>query len=100
MVKLNTECIFEFNDRFLTRVDGCTIGGPLSLLVKFMDILIPSKSLRKKKYNLWRSSSFKKKMDKDHGDESPTISPNLFGITKLFISIKIKTFLKEISPSH
>ena len=51
MVKLNTECIFEFNDRFLTRVDGCTIGGPLSLLVKFMDILIPSKSLRKKKFH-------------------------------------------------
>ena len=36
MIKLATECTFKFNSRFLKQVDGCTLGGPLS--VTFSDI--------------------------------------------------------------
>ena len=35
-IKLATECTFKFNNRFLRQVDGCTMGGPLS--VTFSDI--------------------------------------------------------------
>ena len=35
-IKLATECTFKFNNRILKKVDGCTIGGPLS--VTFSDI--------------------------------------------------------------
>ena len=35
------------------------------------------------------------KISKDHDDESFIIPPDLFGITKSFISIKLKHFMKE-----
>ena len=31
LIKLATECTFKFNSRFLKQVDGCTMGGPLSV---------------------------------------------------------------------
>ena len=31
LIKLTTECTFKLNCRFLKQVNGCTIGGPLSL---------------------------------------------------------------------
>ena len=50
--KLATECTFKFNSRFLKQVDGCTIGGPLSVtfcdiyMVKMEnDFVIPSKPI-------------------------------------------------------
>ena len=52
LIKLATECTFKFNSRFLKQVDGCTMGGPLS--VTFSDIymvkmennvVIPSKPI-------------------------------------------------------
>ena len=36
LIKLATECTFKFNSRFLKQVDGCTMGGPLS--ITFSDI--------------------------------------------------------------
>ena len=36
LVKLATECTFQYNSRFLKQVDGCTMGRPLS--VTFSDI--------------------------------------------------------------
>ena len=36
LVKLATECTFKFNVKFYKQVDGCTMGGPLS--VTFSDI--------------------------------------------------------------
>ena len=36
LIKLATECTFKLNNRFLKQVDGCTMGGPLS--VTFSDI--------------------------------------------------------------
>ena len=36
LMKLATECPFKFNSRFLKQVDGCTMGGPVS--VTFSDI--------------------------------------------------------------
>ena len=36
LIKLATECTFKFNSKFLKQVDGCTLGGPLS--VTFSDI--------------------------------------------------------------
>ena len=36
LIKLAVECTFKFNSRFLKQVDGCTMGGPLS--VTFSDI--------------------------------------------------------------
>ena len=36
LIKLATECTFKFNSRFLKQVDGCTVGGPLLLLVTFI----------------------------------------------------------------
>ena len=51
-IKLATECAFKFNSRFLKQVDGCTMGGPLSVtfsdinMVKMEnDVVIPSKSM-------------------------------------------------------
>ena len=50
--KLATEYTFKFNNRFLKQVDGCTVGGPLSLtfidiyMVKMkIDVVIPSKPI-------------------------------------------------------
>ena len=52
LIKLATECTFKINSRFLKQVDGCTMGGPLS--VTFSDIymvkiennvVIPSKPI-------------------------------------------------------
>ena len=52
MIKLATKCTFKYNRRFLKQVDGCTMGGPLS--VTFSDIykvkmkndaLIPSNTI-------------------------------------------------------
>ena len=47
-----TECTFKFNIKFLKQVDGCTIGGPLSVtfsdiyVVKMEnDVVIPSKPI-------------------------------------------------------
>ena len=37
-IKLATECTFKFNSRFLTQVDACSMGGPLS--VTFSDIYV------------------------------------------------------------
>ena len=31
MIKLATERTFKFSNRFLKQVDGCTLGGPLSV---------------------------------------------------------------------
>ena len=52
MIKLATECTFKFNSRFLKQVDGCTMGGPLSVtfsdiyMVKTEnDVIIPSKPI-------------------------------------------------------
>ena len=36
LIKLAVECTFIFNSRFLKQMDGCTMGGPLS--VTFSDI--------------------------------------------------------------
>ena len=73
LVKLATEYTFKFNNRFLKQVDGCTMGGPLSVtfsdiyMVKMEnDIVIPSKPIfyqrlvdgiytRRKGDNFWRS---------------------------------------------
>ena len=30
-IKIATECSFKFDKRFLKQVDGCTMGGPLSV---------------------------------------------------------------------
>ena len=50
--KLTTEYTFKFNNRFLKQVDGCTMGGPLSVtfsdiyMVKMEnDVVIPSKPI-------------------------------------------------------
>ena len=50
LIKLATECTFKFNSRFLKQVDGCTMGGTLSVtfsdicMVKMEnDVPIPSK---------------------------------------------------------
>ena len=52
MIKLATECTFKFNSRFLKQVDGCTMGGPLSVtfsdiyMVKMEnDVVTPSKPI-------------------------------------------------------
>ena len=31
LIKLATKCTFKFNSRFLKQVNGCTLGGPLSV---------------------------------------------------------------------
>ena len=36
LIKLSTEVTFTFNDKFCKQIDGCTMGGPLS--VTFSDI--------------------------------------------------------------
>ena len=33
LIKLATECAFKFNSRFLKQVDGCTMRGPLSVIL-------------------------------------------------------------------
>ena len=38
MIKLAKQCTFKFNSGFLKQVDGCAMGGPLS--VTFSDIYI------------------------------------------------------------
>ena len=50
LIKHITECTFKFNNRFLKQVDGCNMGGPLSVtfsdiyMVKMEnDVVIPSK---------------------------------------------------------
>ena len=52
LIKLATECTFKFNSRFLKQVDGCTMGGPLSVtfsdiyMVKMEnDVVIPSEPI-------------------------------------------------------
>ena len=51
-IKLVTECTFKFNSRFFKQVDGCTMGGPLSVtfsdiyMVKMEnDVVTPSKPI-------------------------------------------------------
>ncbi|XP_066914430.1 uncharacterized protein [Clytia hemisphaerica] len=50
LMKLSTESLFLFNDKFYQQIDGCTMGGPLSVVFAniFMtkmekDIVEPSK---------------------------------------------------------
>ena len=31
LIKLTTECPFQFNHQLLKQVEGCTMGGPLSV---------------------------------------------------------------------
>ena len=38
LIKLATECTFMLNSRFLKQVDGCNMGGPLS--ISFSDMFI------------------------------------------------------------
>ena len=38
LIKLAKECTFKINSRFVKQVDGCIMGGPLS--VTFSDIYI------------------------------------------------------------
>ena len=52
LMKFATECTFKFNSRFLKQVDGCTMGGVLSVtfsdiyMVKIEnDVLTPSKPI-------------------------------------------------------
>ena len=33
LYKLTTECTFQFNSRFLKQTDGCSMGGPLSVIL-------------------------------------------------------------------
>ena len=51
-IKLATECTFKFNSRSLKQEDGCTMGGPLSVIFSDMykvkmenDAVIPSKPI-------------------------------------------------------
>ena len=57
LIKLATECTFKFNNRFLKQVDGCTMGGPLSVtfsdiyMVKMEnDVVIPSKPIFNRRF--------------------------------------------------
>ena len=50
LIKLATDCTFKFSNKFLKQVDGCTMGGSLSVtfsdiyVVKMEnDVVIPSK---------------------------------------------------------
>ena len=52
LIKLATECTFKFSNKFLKQVDGCTMGGSLSVtfsdiyMVKMEnDVVIPSKPI-------------------------------------------------------
>ena len=51
LIKLATERTFKFNKRFLKQVDGCTMGGSLSVtfsdiyMVKMENDVIPSKPI-------------------------------------------------------
>ena len=52
MIKLITECTFKFDRRFLKQVNGCTMGGPLSVTFSDIymakmenDVVIPSKPI-------------------------------------------------------
>ena len=52
LIKLVTKCTFKFNSRFFKQVDGCTMGGPLSVtfsdiyMVKMEnDVVAPSKHI-------------------------------------------------------
>ena len=52
LLKLATECTYTFNHKFYKQIDGCTMGGPLSVTFSdiFMikmesDIVIPHKPL-------------------------------------------------------
>ena len=52
LIKLDAACTFKFNSRFLEQVDGCIMGGPLSVtfsdiyMVKMEnDVVIPSKPI-------------------------------------------------------
>ena len=49
LIKIARECTFKFNSRFLKQVDGCNMGGPLSVtlsdIYKFKmenDVSVPS----------------------------------------------------------
>ena len=33
LLKLTTECTFMFNDKFYQQTDGCSMGGPLSVIM-------------------------------------------------------------------
>ena len=57
LIKLATICTFKFNFRFLKQVDGCTMGGPLSVtfsdiyMVKMEnDVEIPSKPIFNRRF--------------------------------------------------
>ena len=52
LLKLTTECSFQFNDQLLKQVEGCTMGGPLSItfaeiyMVRMEnDVVIPLKPI-------------------------------------------------------
>ena len=52
LVKLATECTFNFNSKFLKQVDGCSIEGPLSVTFSYIyavkmenDVVIPCKPI-------------------------------------------------------
>ena len=52
LIKFSTECTFKLSSKFLKQVDGCIIGGPLSVtfsdiyMVKMEnDVVIPSKPI-------------------------------------------------------
>ena len=57
MIKLAAECTFKFNNRFLKQVNGCAMGGPLSVtfsdiyMVKMEnDVVTPSKPISYRRF--------------------------------------------------
>ena len=55
--KLTTECVFSGNNRLIKQIDGCPMGGPISVVLSDIyvckmeeDIVAPSKPLFYKRY--------------------------------------------------
>ena len=55
--KLTTECVFSANNRLIKQIDGCPMGGPISVVLSDIyvckmeeDIVAPSKPLFYKRY--------------------------------------------------
>ena len=65
MYKLTTECAFQFNQNVFKQIEGCSMGGPLSVTLPDIhmiktekDIVVPLKILQNSQENSYVRVSF------------------------------------------
>ena len=107
LLKLATECTYTFNHRFYKKIDGCTVGGPLSelkvrvLFLKnlcFIAVTLMTSTMEK---NCFKYDRLFEKLNNYYPNIKPTIEVSTTKFwTQVYILTMVSTTLQFIGKQQ